>query len=153
MNRFHSAVLAGCLVFAMGGCAGASDLSDASPPGSTSPSRDAPSAAPSSSEPMASHAMGSMAVPTETVTVDIVNFAFEPSTLTIRPGTEVIFTNSDAAPHTVTAGTDAEPMPDAFDSGLLQPGDTFTFVFEEAGTFAYFCERHPPMTGSIVVEG
>lgn len=86
------------------------------------------------------------------VTVDIANFAFEPAELVIAPGTEVTFTNSDSAPHTVTAGTDDEPMPDVFDSGVLQQGDTFTFVFEGPGEFAYFCDRHPPMTGTVVVE-
>ena len=89
----------------------------------------------------------------ETVTIDIANFAYEPAEIVIAAGTEVVFTNSDSAPHTVTAGTDAEPMPDAFDSGLLQQGDTFSFVFDEPGEFAYFCDRHPPMTGTVVVEG
>jgi plastocyanin len=103
---------------------------------------------------MGSHDMGDMAGGSdETVTVDIANFAFVPTRITIRAGTEVVFTNSDAAPHTATAGTDAKPMAEVFDSGLLQPGDTFSFVFEEAGEYAYFCERHPPMTGTIVVEG
>lgn len=89
----------------------------------------------------------------DTVTIDIANFAFEPAEIVISAGTEVVFTNSDSAPHTVTAGTDAEPMPDAFDSGLLEQGDTFSFVFDEPGEFAYFCDRHPPMTGTILVEG
>lgn len=88
-----------------------------------------------------------------TVTIDIANFAFEPAELVVAPGTEVVFTNSDSAPHTVTAGTDAEPLPEAFDSGLLQQGDTFSFVFDEPGEFAYFCDRHPPMTGTVLVEG
>lgn len=89
----------------------------------------------------------------EAVTIDIANFAFEPAEIVIAAGTEVVFTNSDSAPHTVTAGTDADPMPGAFDSGLLEQGDTFSFVFEEPGEFAYFCDRHPPMTGTVVVEG
>ncbi len=89
----------------------------------------------------------------ESVTVDIANFAYEPMQLTIEVGTEVTFTNSDSAPHTVTAGTDDQPTPDVFDSGLLQPGESFTFMFTDAGEFPYFCERHPPMTGTIVVEG
>ncbi len=96
--------------------------------------------------------MGDMDGSGRTVEVDIANFAFEPVQLTITAGTEVVFTNSDAAPHTVTAGTDAEPMPAAFDSGLLETGDEFRFVFEQPGVYRYFCERHPPMTGTIVVE-
>ena len=89
----------------------------------------------------------------ETVTIDIANFAYEPAEIVIAAGTEVVFTNGDSAPHTVTAGTDEDPMPEAFDSGLLEQGDSFSFVFEEPGEFAYFCDRHPPMTGMVVVEG
>ena len=103
---------------------------------------------------MASHDMGAMGGDAaETVTVDIANFAFAPPELRIAAGTTVIFTNSDNAPHTATAGTDAEPQPEQFDTGLLQPGESGTVVFDEPGTYAYFCERHPPMTGVIVVEG
>ena len=116
------------------------------------------SATTTNAQPMPSasaHDMGSMGsgAAAETVTVDIANFAFAPAELSINAGTEVVFTNSDAAPHTATAGTDDEPMPERFDSGLLQPGESFTVRFDEPGTYAYFCERHPPMTGVIVVEG
>lgn len=107
-----------------------------------------PSDAPSAD---ASHDMGGMGGSGETATVEIANFAFEPVELTVTAGTEVTFTNLDSAPHTVTAGTDEEPMPDLFDSGLLQQGETFTFVFEEPGEYVYFCDRHPPMEGTVTV--
>lgn len=113
------------------------------------------SVAPSPEEPSVSptpHDMAGMEE-LETVTVDIANFAFEPAQLVIAAGTEAVFMNSDSAPHTVTAGTDQEPMPEIFDSGLLRQGDSFSFVFEEPGEFAYFCDRHPPMTATLVVEG
>jgi plastocyanin len=104
---------------------------------------------------MASHDMGAMGGggDAESVTIDIANFAFAPAELRIAAGTEVTFTNSDAAPHTATAGTDDAPTPEVFDTGLLQPGETVTVRFDEPGTYPYFCERHPPMTGVIVVEG
>jgi plastocyanin len=113
-----------------------------------------PSASDHDMDAMGSHDMGSMpGEPAETVTVDIANFAFAPAELRIAVGTEVTFTNSDGAPHTATAGTDGEPTPERFDTGLLQPGEGFTVVFDEPGSYAYFCERHPPMTGVIVVAG
>ena len=34
----------------------------------------------------------------------------------------------------------------------MQPGESFSFTFEEEGTFDYFCEIHPQMEGSVVVE-
>jgi plastocyanin len=98
------------------------------------------------------HDMGDMAGSGESTTVEITNFAFAPAELTVAAGTEVTFTNLDSAPHTVTAGTDDDPMTDLFDSGLLQQGESFTFAFDEPGTYAYFCDRHPPMQASITVE-
>lgn len=96
--------------------------------------------------------MADMGASGETVEVEITNFAFSPADVTVSPGTEVVFTNLDSAPHTVTAGSDAAPMPEVFDSGLLEQGESFSFVFDEAGTFAYFCERHPPMEATVTVE-
>lgn len=101
---------------------------------------------------MPSHDMSDMAGSGATVTVEISNFAYAPAVLTIAAGTEVTSTNLDSAPHTVTAGSGADPTPELFDSGLLEQGYSFTFVFDEAGTYGYFCDRHPPMEGSISVE-
>lgn len=89
----------------------------------------------------------------EDIAVEIAGFAYQPAALTITAGTTVVFTNTDAAPHTITAGSDEEPRPDLFESGLLQTGESFTFVFDEPGTYTYFCDRHPPMRGQITVEG
>jgi plastocyanin len=49
-------------------------------------------------------------------------------------------------PHTATSDDDV------FDSGSMSEGDEFSFTFEEAGTYAYFCQVHPTMRGTIVVE-
>src|SRR4051794_4215731 len=77
--------------------------------------------------------------------VTIVDFAFQPASLEVTAGTTVTWTNSGAAPHTVTADDGA------FDSGTLQPGSTFSFTFDTPGTFAYHCEIHPNMTATIIV--
>lgn len=78
--------------------------------------------------------------------IAIQDFAFDPDDLTIPVGTTVTWTNNDGAPHTVTADDGS------FDSGNLGQGDTFTFTFEEAGTFTYICKIHPSMTATITVE-
>ena len=96
--------------------------------------------------------MGDMGGTGEFAAVEITNFAFAPTELTVAAGSEITFTNLDSAPHTVTAGTDDGPMTDLFDSGLLQQGESITFVFDDPGTYAYFCDRHPPMQASITVE-
>ena len=87
----------------------------------------------------------------QTMQVDIKNFAFAPKTLTVAPGTTVVWTNSDTAPHTVTADDGS------FDSGNLEQGATFKFTFSKAGTFAYFCMYHggkggTGMSGQIIVK-
>jgi plastocyanin len=39
----------------------------------------------------------------------------------------------------------------SFDSGTLQPGDTFSTTIDENGPVTYRCNIHPEMTGTIVV--
>lgn len=77
--------------------------------------------------------------------VQVVDFAFEPGTLTVPVGTTVTWTNAGNRPHTVTSDDDT------FDSGRLDPGETFSQTFDLAGTFAYHCGFHPEMQGAIVV--
>ena len=60
----------------------------------------------------------------------------------------VTWVNDDTAPHTVTSGTvDRDtPTPDGrFDSGIMNPGDSFPFVFDSAGEYPYYCSIHPWM--------
>lgn len=85
--------------------------------------------------------------------VTIENFAFNPDGVTVPAGTTVTWTNQDDVPHTVTAGTPDAPDADLFASGNLGNGDTFSYTFDEAGTFDYFCENHNSMRGTVTVEG
>ena len=90
------------------------------------------------------------AVPARAATehiVDIRDMTFAPRTLTIAAGDTVTWTNSDSMPHTATSEDDA------FDSGNLDEGQSFSFTFTEPGTYEYVCGIHPRMTGTIVVEG
>ncbi len=81
-------------------------------------------------------------------TVAIQDFAFSPSTLTVKKGTIVTWTNKDSAAHTVT-GDDVSTS--GLDSTLLNSGDTFQHTFDKTGTFPYHCTRHSSMTATIVV--
>lgn len=81
-----------------------------------------------------------------TATVHIKDFAYNPATLTVAPGTTVRFVNDDADAHTVTA-TDK-----SFDSGGLDMGDVWTHEFDKPGKYAYFCAVHPYMKGVVVVQ-
>ena len=84
-----------------------------------------------------------------TAEVDIPDISFEPESLSVKAGTTVTWTNSDDIPHTVTkeGGPGAE-----FDSGNIDPGDTFEQTFDEAGKIDYVCTIHPGQAGSVTVE-
>ncbi len=82
-------------------------------------------------------------VPQTTNTIEIKGFAFNPATITIAKGTAVTWTNKDSAPHTVTG--------DVFSSETLNQGQTYSFTFNEAGSFEYQCHIHPSMRGKVIV--
>jgi plastocyanin len=81
-----------------------------------------------------------------TMHVTIQNFAFNPQTLTVAPGTTVIWTNKDSVDHTVTSDTGAWP-----DSGSLAANKSFSHTFSKASTFPYHCAIHPFMKASVIV--
>jgi plastocyanin len=84
---------------------------------------------------------------------------FKPETLTVAPGATVTWTQSDPGVHTVTSGAveqgggGVSTVPDGrFDSGELATGETFTFTFDQPGTYSYFCAVHPAtMRGEVRV--
>ena len=84
--------------------------------------------------------------------VTIQGFKFAPQSLEVKVGTKVTWSNKDGSLHTVTSGTPSAK--DGKFDGEVQPSTgTFTFTFAQAGSFAYFCQRHPTsMTGTIVVK-
>jgi len=79
------------------------------------------------------------------VAVNILGFAFDPAAVETTVGTTVTWTNNDAVPHTATDNTGG------FQSGKISAGESFSYTFEEAGTFDYFCEYHTGMKATIVV--
>lgn len=79
--------------------------------------------------------------------VKIDNFAFTPTPLIVKTGTQVTWTNHDDIPHTV------DSTQGKFKSAALDTDQKFQFRFTEPGEYAYFCRLHPKMTGSVVVQG
>ena len=77
--------------------------------------------------------------------VTIVNMSFQPANLTIAAGDTVVFANQDNAPHTATSDTGA------FDTGRLTGGASAQLTFPSAGEFAYHCDIHRMMKGTITV--
>jgi len=86
--------------------------------------------------------------------VSIVNIAYSPTTVTIAAGTPVTWTNNEtsATSHSATSDTGAfDSSPSCPSSGCLMPGQSFSFTFATAGTYAYHCRVHSSMHGTIVV--
>ncbi|MFF5289278.1 cupredoxin domain-containing protein [Paractinoplanes globisporus] len=79
-------------------------------------------------------------------TVEIDNFAFNPATLTVSPGTSVTWKFDDSTDHTVTADDNS------FTSQALGAGQTYEHTFATGGTLTYHCSIHPFMKGSIEVK-
>ncbi|MEV6011833.1 cupredoxin domain-containing protein [Streptomyces sp. NPDC051976] len=77
----------------------------------------------------------------------IKNFAFNPKSMPVAPGTVVTVKNEDSTTHTVTATTNG-----AFNTGDIAPGKSATFTAPRTtGSFAYICSIHPFMKGSLTV--
>jgi plastocyanin len=85
----------------------------------------------------------------EGVTVRMEDNFFDPANITVEPGTTVTWVQSGNNPHTTTS------YDGLWDSGMIEGGSggTFSFTFEEPGTFDYFCIPHESlgMIGSVTV--
>ena len=80
-----------------------------------------------------------------TTTIAIDGMKFTPADVTVKAGDTIVWTNHDVVAHTVTAASGA------FDSNLIAPGGTWTYVVRKAGDFAYKCSYHPTMTAALKV--
>jgi plastocyanin len=80
------------------------------------------------------------------VAIRIVDFSFgQPRT--VRVGSVVQVSNADAEAHTLTAENGA------FDTGSVDGGTTVSFTAPNApGTYEFYCDIHPSMTGTLVVD-
>ena len=91
-------------------------------------------------------AMGSGAPGCETS-----NACYLPQDITISTGDTVKWDNVDNAAHTVTGGSPSDGPSGVFDSSLLMAGLDYSFTFNDAGNYDYFCMVHPWMVGSVTV--
>lgn len=75
----------------------------------------------------------------------IKNFMFMPASVTVKAGTRVTWTNHDSSPHTATSNTGA------FDTGAIKDGQSMSVTLRKPGAYAYHCDFHPFMKGTITV--
>ncbi|MEM5433811.1 cupredoxin family copper-binding protein [Paraburkholderia diazotrophica] len=81
-----------------------------------------------------------------TYVVTIEQMRFNPPTLTVHRGDEVVWVNKDLVAH--TASTDAK----GFDSQSIAPNASWRYKVQKPGRHAYRCIFHPTMHGTLIVE-
>ena len=153
MKKFISFVGLALVVLVMGGC-GATSKVDISQEGGLVPVAPATENVPAVNTPTTDNAPSAVTPQTPAVkdntvkasnkTISIKNFVFSPATITIAKGTIVTWVNNDSAPHQIKS--------DSFESAILNQGQSFSFTFNQTGSFNYICSIHPSMSGNITVQ-
>jgi plastocyanin len=82
-------------------------------------------------------------------TIIIADSRFVPADIGVLPGTTVVWTNTDDAPHNVQS-TDAPQRFGTHDEGLRN-GQSFRFTFRKRGVYHFVCWLNGNMYGSVTV--
>lgn len=83
----------------------------------------------------------------QTYNISIENFAFDQKTITINKGDTIVWKNIDKAPHQVEGATFKD-----LKGPIMGYGLTYSFTFNDAGTYDYFCTIHPMMKATVIVK-
>ena len=78
--------------------------------------------------------------------INVKDFMFNPTPLTVKAGSTVTWTNMDDEPHTVVSDTGM------FKSGGMDTNESFSFKFDKPGAYHFTCSIHPRMVGTVVVQ-
>ena len=126
---------------------------------STSPATTSSTAAPTTT----TQATTTTTAPTTTTTTEAQVFTvamadnvFQPMDLTVPLGSTVVWTNTGNNPHTTTSGNGSNGTPNGlWDSGIANPGGSFSYTFDAPGLYTYYCTIHwaVGMVGTITVTG
>jgi len=76
--------------------------------------------------------------------VSIKNMKFNPPNLEVKKGDTVEWRNDDITPHTATSAS--------FDSGSINPEESWRHTFNDAGNISYACTFHPDMKAALTVK-
>lgn len=125
-------------VVALAGCGGSKDSATTSSATTSSSAAAAPVAT--------TQAAAAPAAGAKTVAVTIKDFEYGPTKVTVAKGGTISWKNVDPANHTVTFDTGSMKS-----LGNQRTGVKRSMRFAKAGTFAYHCDFHPNMHGTVVV--
>ena len=90
--------------------------------------------------------MPSVAETSDPTKIVVKDFMFMPNSLTVKAGSTVTWANMDDEPHTVVSNTGL------FRSAAMDTNESFSFKFDQPGTYHFTCSIHPRMVGTIVVQ-
>jgi plastocyanin len=91
-------------------------------------------------------------IPGTPTTVTIQNFAFSPAVITVPRGTTVTWVNQDSASHTVISDAQGSVAQGAlFTSNSMANGASYSFKFDNPGSYPYHCSIHPAMKATVIV--
>lgn len=76
---------------------------------------------------------------------------YSPTVIDIEVGDTITWINDDTSTHTVSSGKPKLGIDGRMDSGLINPGDSFSHTFDKSGVYGYYCLMHPWMTGTVNV--
>jgi len=88
------------------------------------------------------------------VEIEILNSQFTPNSITIQPGTRVVWVNKDSETHSIDPGTLMDPTSDFDGSSNILPDDPpFAITFTKIGTINYYCSIHQTNVkqGTVIV--
>ena len=78
--------------------------------------------------------------------IHIEAFAFQPPKIIVSPGDTIVWVNQDIVPHFLSIAENH------WQSGVIEEGQLWEMVVEEAGSYGYTCVFHPQMTGAFVTK-
>jgi plastocyanin len=94
----------------------------------------------------------------ETNAVTILDRKFDPPSIVVKVGTTVTWSNKDKSSHTVSSGVPGK-RDGTFDrtlspgrEGAAEAGGVFSYTFDKAGVYTYYCQFHTTMLGQVEVK-
>ena len=138
-------VLAMTVALVLSACAGGGTTGTATA-GPPEPAASGPASAPAASDGGAGTGVCAPSTEAGAVEATMTGNAFSPGTIEAKVGDVITWTNGDGVPHTATYKDDPTCTTER-----LGQGDSGGLTFSAAGTYAFFCQVHPDMTGTIEV--
>lgn len=87
---------------------------------------------------------------TATASITITNSGFTPETIRVKKGQDVTWTNTGPEAHGIVSEKTDGTTPQTEE--ILEAGDTYSYVFEDTGTYTYRDQTNSSLTGVVVVE-